>query len=108
VSYYPADSTHARELRDRVDDQECAVDFAALHDAQCVDGWLGEDAEGRPQPCPVCKPHLARFRRRLREQAARTVGLATGPTRRAVLLVAIGGSSLEHAREYGLVEVSAD
>jgi len=26
----------------------------------CVGGWLGEDAEGRPRPCPVCKPHLRR------------------------------------------------
>ncbi|WP_341359069.1 hypothetical protein V5H98_15200 [Georgenia sp. M64] len=25
-------------------------------------GWLGQDAQGRPIPCPVCKPHTARGR----------------------------------------------
>jgi hypothetical protein len=61
VSWYPADSDDARELRDRADDGH------ADHD--CADGWLlDEDAEGRPRPCPTCKPHVARFRRRLRDQ----------------------------------------
>lgn len=59
MTWYPADSDEARELRDRVD-----VDERAEHD--CVDGWVGEDAEGRPRPCPICKSHVARLRRRLR------------------------------------------
>lgn len=25
---------------------------------RCADGWLGEDSEGRPRPCPECRPHL--------------------------------------------------
>lgn len=27
---------------------------------QCVNGWLGEDDEGRPICCPICKPHAVR------------------------------------------------
>lgn len=26
----------------------------------CTAGWLGEDDEGRPRPCPRCRPHLIR------------------------------------------------
>lgn len=26
----------------------------------CVDGWLEVDDEGRPKPCPRCRPHLIR------------------------------------------------
>lgn len=35
---------------------------------ECADGWLGEDGDGRPRPCPVCRPHVARGRRRLRDR----------------------------------------
>ncbi|NYH86653.1 hypothetical protein SAMN05421678_108239 [Actinopolymorpha cephalotaxi] len=28
------------------------------HDARCVDGWLGEDGDGHPIACLVCRPHL--------------------------------------------------
>lgn len=28
----------------------------------CLDGWIGTDLEGRPQPCLTCRPHLARRR----------------------------------------------
>lgn len=28
------------------------------HDPDCRDGWLGEDADGRPVPCLECRPHL--------------------------------------------------
>lgn len=31
---------------------------AQLHDPNCRGGWLGADAEGRPRPCRICKPHL--------------------------------------------------
>jgi hypothetical protein len=62
MTHYPADSTDARELRDRAADNA-----AQAHDPECS-GWQGEDAEGRPVPCPVCRPHLARYRRRLREK----------------------------------------
>lgn len=37
-----------------------------LHELLCVDGWAGEDLDGRPRPCPVCRPHLERGRGRLR------------------------------------------
>jgi len=46
-----------------VDDDQALVDE---HDVQCLDGWCGEDALGRPVPCPVCRPHVAEARRRLR------------------------------------------
>ena len=26
----------------------------------CEDGWLGRDAQERPVPCLVCRPHLRR------------------------------------------------
>jgi hypothetical protein len=29
---------------------------APWHDPRCRRGWLGEDHELRPIPCPVCKP----------------------------------------------------
>jgi hypothetical protein len=28
----------------------------------CESGWLGEDEQGRPRPCPVCRAHLRRRR----------------------------------------------
>lgn len=31
----------------------------APHDPQCRSGWLGEDLDGRPIPCLICRPHLA-------------------------------------------------
>ena len=31
---------------------------AILHEHYCRDGWIGEDAHGRPQPCPKCHPGL--------------------------------------------------
>jgi hypothetical protein len=30
----------------------------------CVLGWVGEDAEGRPVPCLICRPHVLEQRRR--------------------------------------------
>ncbi|MGB7363327.1 MAG: hypothetical protein WA931_09855 [Rhodococcus sp. (in: high G+C Gram-positive bacteria)] len=36
------------------------LDATGGHDRRCRRGWLGEDAEGRPIPCLVCRPHLAR------------------------------------------------
>lgn len=30
------------------------------HEARCKNGWLGEDAEGRPIPCTRCRPHLTK------------------------------------------------
>lgn len=28
------------------------------HDPGCRAGWIGTDTEGRPKPCPTCKPWL--------------------------------------------------
>jgi hypothetical protein len=64
MTFYPADSTDAHELRERVEDEN----DQAVHDARFVGGWLPDDREGRPRPCPICKPHVARFCRRLRKQ----------------------------------------
>jgi hypothetical protein len=30
------------------------------HDPRCRRGWLGEDIDGRPVPCIICRPHLFR------------------------------------------------
>lgn len=35
----------------------------------CRRGWRGTDAEGRPVPCLVCRPHLARPTRTPAERA---------------------------------------
>lgn len=64
----PTDSADARELRE-VEAEREAADAAqraqdAVRDAQarrahaerCHAGWLGEDAQGRPVPCPACHP----------------------------------------------------
>jgi hypothetical protein len=34
---------------------------------RCSDGWIGEDLDGRPRPCPVCRGHLRRRRGEDRE-----------------------------------------
>ncbi|WP_280475471.1 hypothetical protein [Nocardia asiatica] len=39
---------------DRCGDQPSGAE----HDRRCRRGFLGEDDEGRPIPCLVCKPHL--------------------------------------------------
>lgn len=65
------DSTDAREQREREAEQEAAaVAERRRHDAECVDGWRGEDAVGRPIPCTRCRPHLDT------EPACRTCGLS--------------------------------
>ena len=52
-----------------LEDDDTAVTPAELaHVLRCREGWLGEDWRGRPIPCPVCRPHLARRRRRARAQ----------------------------------------
>lgn len=30
---------------------------------RCVGGWVGEDDDGRPLPCPTCKPWTTKPRR---------------------------------------------
>lgn len=53
------DSTHARELREREDDLSAAEAIEReRHARECRGGWLGEDPDGRPVPCPTCRPHL--------------------------------------------------
>lgn len=62
----PVDSAEARELReieaveqlDARRERERRRDDEMRHETRCTDGWLGEDLEGRPVPCPVCKQHL--------------------------------------------------
>ena len=66
----PVDSTDAREQREAELERE-AEDQAELarHDEQCVDGWLGDDDQARPIPCPRCRPALLHV-------ACRTCGVA--------------------------------
>lgn len=70
----PVDSSDARELREAEREQaqaeaaaracRAAADLAARaeHDQACTGGWVGEDDDGRPRPCPTCRPHLAHVR----------------------------------------------
>lgn len=67
----PVDSAEAAEIREAEEANPPAPpvprpspDPAAQppdppHDSSCVGGWLGEDDQGRPRPCLVCRPHLA-------------------------------------------------
>ncbi|MBJ8340004.1 hypothetical protein JGU71_13995 [Antrihabitans sp. YC3-6] len=34
-------------------------DPPTAHDAERCSGWRGEDFDGRPIPCLLCRPHLA-------------------------------------------------
>lgn len=57
----PVDSADARELRELEEARKARPEDQprpAIHDATCRDGWIGDDAAGRPIACPVCKPHL--------------------------------------------------
>lgn len=59
----PVDSAEAAELREAEDAQREHATVpparaSAPHDSRCRRGWLGEDPEGRPIPCPHCRPHL--------------------------------------------------
>lgn len=66
----PTDSAEARELREaEAEESSYAAEQAAAaaaaelqsrrdHAERCRRGWLGEDSEGRPIPCPVCRPWL--------------------------------------------------
>jgi hypothetical protein len=31
-----------------------------VDDHVCEDGWIGENLDGRPKPCPACRGHLRR------------------------------------------------
>lgn len=48
----------------------------------CQNGYLGEDHEGRPRPCPICKPNLLNTRDRLEEQMTGRRHWSTRPNRR--------------------------
>lgn len=51
----PVDSAEAAELREIEAEQES---LEVEHRRDCRNGWLGEDADDRPVPCPWCKPNL--------------------------------------------------
>jgi hypothetical protein len=36
--------------------------YPLTEEHSCEDGWLGEDHDGRPRPCPICRDHLRRRR----------------------------------------------
>lgn len=56
----PVDSAEAAELREAEAERAHAEDLERRrHDEECRDGWRGEDDEGRPRPCLVCRPWLA-------------------------------------------------
>ena len=58
MSWPPVSSQDVRELREAAADVEAAEDAAPRHGRDCVDGWLGEDDDGHPVPCLICRPHL--------------------------------------------------
>lgn len=59
--WIPTDSTDAREQRELEHAQaEAAREEVLRHSEECTGGWLGEDLEGRPRPCPQCRPYLQR------------------------------------------------
>ncbi len=55
----PIDSTDAREQRE-LEAEQAAADALERrqHAERCRAGWLGEDADGRPIVCPLCRPGL--------------------------------------------------
>jgi len=42
------------------------VDDPATEQHVCQDGWVGEDQDGRPWPCPICRADTIRIRARRR------------------------------------------
>ncbi len=70
----PMDSEDAREQREAEAEREAqaarqasaaraaAAAREAEHEARCTGGWLGLDADERPVPCPVCRPHTQAVR----------------------------------------------
>lgn len=66
MTWPPVDSTEAREQREAQAERDRLE--AIPHEQRCHDGRLGEDHNGRPIPCPTCRPHLARTRDRMRTQ----------------------------------------
>lgn len=61
IPSHATDSTAAAEHREaEVERQAEELEAQRRHDAECRDGWRGEDEDGRPRPCRVCRPWLAR------------------------------------------------
>lgn len=62
----PVDSAEAREMREAAAEvadyaraaRVAEVEALRAHRSTCVAGWLGEDTNGRPKPCLICRPHL--------------------------------------------------
>lgn len=45
---------------DRYGDDTDERHLTIVQHHRCRRGWTGEDDEGRPIPCRICKPHLFR------------------------------------------------
>jgi hypothetical protein len=74
VTRIPSDSADVAELREAQQSQreasapapdraqaqhhEASAQQATTAPHRCHDGWVGEDADGRPRPCPQCRPWL--------------------------------------------------
>jgi hypothetical protein len=56
MSWPPVSSDEVAELREA--EAETSLGSAVTHSPHCQNGWLGEDDDGRPLPCPHCRPHL--------------------------------------------------
>ena len=55
----PVDSADAREIREAEHEAKAALEHLdQVHAVLCQRGWLGYDPQGRPIPCPRCRPHL--------------------------------------------------
>lgn len=59
MTWPPVCSEDVREERQAAAEAAAAASAEALaHRTVCAGGWLGEDAEGHPIPCLICRPHL--------------------------------------------------
>lgn len=54
--------TDSADVRDQAETEAALVEAEQrdqrVHAERCHDGWLGEDHDGRPVACSVCRPHL--------------------------------------------------
>lgn len=57
MSWPPVDSAEVAELRE-AEQATSQLEVDLSHASTCHGGWLGEDQDGRPIPCLLCRPHL--------------------------------------------------
>jgi hypothetical protein len=60
------------------------VDEVPTSRHDCTRGWVGEDHDGRPVPCFICKPYLTRRR------CTEWYGVCSCPEHRPLVREAVG------------------